>query len=99
MADLQDPVFDPPSRLVWNYYKHADGAVTTDQATDVTKNVAVMANLDYVMETGEYSRKISCHKTQPKMRGNNNAKGYTLVLQHYSEELQAKPKNQEAWWI
>ena len=56
-----------------------------------------MDGLDYAIETGEYSRKISCHETQLKMCDDNKVKGYTLVLQKCLEELQAKLKNQEAW--
>ena len=54
-----------------------------------------MYDLDYVIETGEFSRKIFCHETQLEMWEDNNAKGYALVLQHCPKELQAKLKNQE----
>ena len=60
MTDLQDTVFSPPSRPVRHYYQHMDGAVTTDRATTGVKNVKVMDDLDYAVETGEYSRRISC---------------------------------------
>ena len=30
MTDLWDPVFNPPSRTVKNYYKHTDGKETTN---------------------------------------------------------------------
>ena len=56
--------------------------MTTDRAIAGTKNVAVMDDLNYAIETGEYSRKISRYKTQLKVWGDNNAKGYTLVLRH-----------------
>ena len=54
--------------------------MTTDRVTAGTNNVAVMDNLDYVIETREYSRKISRHKTRLKVWEDNNAKGYALVL-------------------
>ena len=79
------------------YYRNTDSEVTTDRATGGSKNVKVMDDLDYVVETGEYSRKISCYKTQLEAWSNNDAKGYTLVLQHYPDKLQAELKNQEAW--
>ena len=52
--------------------------------------------LDYAIETGEYSCKISCYETYLDMWGDNDAKGCALVLQHCPEELQAELKNQEA---
>ena len=58
-----------------------------------------MDDLDYVIETEEYSHKISCHETQLEVWGDNDVKGYALVLQHYPEELQAELKNQEAWAV
>ena len=67
MADLRDPVFNLPSRPVRKYYKNTDGAVTADRATGGTKNVTVMNDPDCVLDTGEYSRKISRHKTQLKV--------------------------------
>ena len=63
MNDLRDPVFNPPSRPVRQYYQHTDGAVTTDRAIAGTNNAAVIDNLDYSIETGEYSRKISRYET------------------------------------
>ena len=86
-------MFSLPSRPVRQYYQNTDGAVTTDRATAGVKNVAVMDDLDYVVKTGEYSRKISCYETQLEVWGDNDAKGYALVLQHCPEELQAKLKN------
>ena len=67
--------------------------MTTDRATAGTKNVAVMDDLDYAIKTGEYARKISRYKTQLEVWGDNDVKGYTLVLQHCPEELQAELKN------
>ena len=64
MTDLRDPVFSPPTRPVRMYYQNIDGEMTTDRATAGAKNVEVMDDLDYVVETGEYSRKISCYETQ-----------------------------------
>ena len=37
-------------------------------------NVAVMDDLDYAVETGEYSRKISCYETQLEAWSDNGAK-------------------------
>ena len=86
-------MFSTPSTPVRQYYRNTDGTVTTDRATAGTKNIAVIDDLDYAIETGEYSRKISRYKTQLEVRGDNDAKGYTLVLQHCPEELQAELKN------
>ena len=61
------------------------------------KNVAVMDDLNYTIETWEYSCKISCYEKQLKVWGDNDTKGYMLVLQHCLKELQAELKNQEAW--
>ena len=69
------------------YYQNTDGEVTTDRATAGAKNIKVMDDLDYAVETGEYSRKISCYETQLKVWGDNDAKGFSLVLQHCFEEL------------
>ena len=98
MTDLQDLVFNPPSRPMRHYYSKG-GTVSTDRTTAGTKNVAVMDDLDYAIKTGEYSREISWYETQLKVWGDNDAKGYMLVLQHCPEELQAKLKNQEAWAV
>ena len=97
MTNLWDPMFKPPSRTVRKYYKNMDGKEVTDQATEGTKNVKVMDDLDYAVETGEYSCKISRCETQLEAWSDNNAKGYALVLQHCPDKLQAKLKNQEAW--
>ena len=78
------------------YYQNTDGVVTTDRATAGTKNVTVMDDHDYKIESGEYSRKISRYETQLEVWGDNDAKRYPLVLQHCPEEFQAKLKNQEA---
>ena len=67
MTDLWDSVFSLPSRLVRYYYQNTDGLVTTDWATAGTKIVTVINDLDYAIKTGEYSRKISCYKTQLKV--------------------------------
>ena len=67
--------------------------MTIDRVTAGMKNVEVKDDLDYAIETGEYSRKISCYETQLKIWGDNNAKGYALVLQHCPEELQTELKN------
>jgi hypothetical protein len=96
MTDLRDPAFDQPTRPVREYYA-PDGTVTKSRATAGTKNVEVMDDLDYAIETGEYSRKISRYETQLEVWMDNDAKGYALVLQHCPEELQAELKNQEAW--
>ena len=56
-------MFSPPSRPVREYYRNTDGTVTMDWATAGTKNVAVMDDLDYAIEIGEYSRKISRYET------------------------------------
>ena len=73
--------------------------MTTDSTTGGTKNVVVLDDLDYAIETEEYSRKISRHKTKTQLGvwGVKNTKGYALVLQHCPKELHAKLKNQEAW--
>ena len=71
--------------------------MTRDRATTGVKSVEVMDDLDYAVETGEYSRKISCYKTQLETWSVNDAEGYALVLQHCPNKLQAKLKNQEAW--
>ena len=97
MTDLRDPAFNQPERPVREYYKNTDGMTTTDRATAGKKNVEVMDDLDYAIETGEYSRKISRYETQLEVWGDDNTKGYTLVLQHCPEELQADLKNQEVW--
>ena len=97
MTDLRDPAFVPPTRPVRKYFKNTDGAETTDRATGGTMNAAVMDDLDYAVETGEYSRKISRYKIQLEAWINNNAKGYALVLQHCPDELQAELKNQKVW--
>merc|ERR1712194_660143 len=68
-----------------------------DRATDGKANISVMDDLDYAVETGDYSHKISRYETQLEAWSNNDAKGYALVLQHCPDELQAKLKNQEAW--
>ena len=78
MTGLQDPMFNPPSRLVRQYYNHEGGSVTTDRAVAGTKNILVMDDLDYTIETGEYSRKISQYKTHLKVWQNSNAKGSRL---------------------
>ena len=96
ITNLQDPVFSLPNRPARQYYS-PDRTVTTDWATVGTKNVAVMNDFNYAIETGEYSRKISCYEIQLKVWGDTNAKGYTLVLNHCPEELQAELKNQEVW--
>ena len=54
--------------------------MTMDWATSGTKNVAVIDGLDYVIETGKYSHKISCYEIQLEVWGDNDAKGYALVL-------------------
>ena len=77
---LRDPVFSPPSRPVRQYYQNTDGTVTMDRATVGTKSVAVMDDLNYAINTGEYSRKISRYETQLEVWGENDAKGYALVL-------------------
>ena len=71
MTDLRDPVFSPPSRPVRQYYRNTDGTMTTDRAAAGTKNVAVMDDLDYAVETGEYSCKISCYETHLKVPSNS----------------------------
>ena len=86
-------MFNPPSRPVRKYYKNTDGKETTDRATEGTKKVEVMDDLDYAVETGEYSRKISRYKTQLRAWSNNDAKRYALVLQHCPDKLQAELKN------
>ena len=63
------------------------------------KNAKVMDNLDYAIETGEYSSKISCYKTQLRVWGDNDTKGYMLDHQHCPEELQAELKDQGAWAV
>ena len=64
MTDLRDPVFKP-SRLVRKYYQNMNVAMTTDRATAGAKSVEVMDDLDYAIETGEYSRKISHYLQDP----------------------------------
>ena len=64
MTNLRDLMFDLLSRPVWEYYKHMDGTVITDWATARTKNVTVIDDLNYAIETREYSCKISYHKIQ-----------------------------------
>ena len=81
MTDLQNPVFNPPSRPVRPYYS-SGGEVTTDWATAGTKNVAVMNNLDYAIKTGEYSHKISRNETQLEVWGDKDMKGCVFVLHH-----------------
>jgi hypothetical protein len=56
-----------------------------------------MYDRHYVIKTEEYSCKISCYNTQIKVGGDNNTKGYMIVLQQCPEELQAKLENQKAW--
>ena len=97
MTDLRDPQFDQPTRPVRKYCQNTDNAEKKDRATGGKVNVEVMDDLDYAIETGEYSRKISRYETQLKVWGDNNAKGYALVLRHCPEELQAELKNQEVW--
>ena len=58
-----------------------------------------MDDLDYAIKIGEYSCKISRYKTQRKVWGDNDVKGYALVLQHCLEELQTELKNQEVWVV
>ena len=55
-----------------------------------------MDDIDYAVETGEYSRKISRYETQLEVWGDNDTKGYALVLHHCPDELQSELKNQEA---
>ena len=68
VIDLRDSVLDPPSRPVRKYYRNTDDAVTTDWATGRTKNDAVIDDIDYAVETRDYSSKISCHETKLKVR-------------------------------
>ena len=53
MTDIRDPVFDPPTRPMRIYYQNKDGKVTTDRATAGAKNVKIMDDLDYAVETGK----------------------------------------------
>ena len=80
MTDLRDPTFVPLTRPVRKYFKNTDGTGTTDRATGGKVNVAVMDDLNYAFETGEYSRKISHYETQLEAWSDNDAKGYALVL-------------------
>ena len=73
-------MFSPPTRPVRKYYRNTDGEVTTDWATGGSKSVEVMDDLDYAVETREYSRKISRYETQLEAWSDNDAKGYALVL-------------------
>merc|ERR1712194_913481 len=63
ITDLRDPAFVPPTRPVRKHFKNTDGTATTDRATDGKANIAVMDDLDYAVETGDYSRKISRYET------------------------------------
>ena len=47
--------------------------------------------------TDEYKRKIASHEAQVDLCADNNAKGYSLVLQHCLGELETELRNQEAW--
>ena len=96
MTDLKDPVFDLPIRPVRMYYDKA-GNETKVRAVLGVLNVPVMDDLDYAVETGEYSRKISRYESQIEVWADNDAKGFALVLQHCPEELEAELRNQEAW--
>ena len=62
--------------------------MTTNWATAGTHNVTVIDDINYAIETEEYSRKISCYKTHLEVLGDNAGKGYALVLQHCPKELQ-----------
>ena len=58
------------------YFKNTDGAETTDRATGGKVKVAVMDDLNYAVETGDYSRKISRYETQLEAWSDNDVKGY-----------------------
>ena len=53
MTNLRDPVFDQPTRPVRMYFDNVDGTATKAWAMSGKKNVKVMDDLNYAIETRE----------------------------------------------
>ena len=98
MTDLAAPVYVEPARPVRKYYLNTDTTqIINDRMSAGTLNEPVKDDFDWSIETDGYKRKITRHEAQADLWEDNNAKGYSLVLQHCPDELETELRNQEAW--
>ena len=98
MTDLAAPVYAKPARPERRYYLNTDTTQSTkDWMLEGTLNVPIKDNFGWSIETDQYKRKIAKHEAQVDLWADNNAKGYSLVLQHCPDDLETELRNQEAW--
>ena len=97
MTDLAVPVYVEPAQTERKYYLNTDTTQSTnDRMSGCTRNDPIK-DFDWSIETDRYKRKIARHEAQVDLWADNNAKGYSLVLQHCPDELETELRNQEAW--
>ena len=86
-----------PIRPVRMYYNPTDGNETKVRAVKGVMNVPVTDAIDYAETMDSYNSKMRKHKTATESWEENNLKGYSLVLEHCPNELEAELQNQDAW--
>ena len=60
-------------------------------------NEPIKDDFDWSIKTDGYKRQIARHEAQVDLWADNNAIGYSLVLQNCPDELETELRNQEAW--
>jgi hypothetical protein len=97
MTELKEPVLTPPVRPVRMYYDPNDGSETKVRAVKGVMNLPVADDIDYAETMDSYKSKMRKHEAAAESWEENNLKGYSLVLEHCPNELEAELRNQDAW--
>ena len=86
------------ARSVKTYYLNTNTTQSTNnRMSGGTLNEPIKDDFDWSIETDGYKRKTARHEAQIDLWADNNAKGYSLVLQHCPDKLETELRNQEAW--
>ena len=99
VAELKDPTLVVPARPTRMYLSGLglDAVETTNLITLGVLNILVVDDIDYQATMDEYLSKKRRYEAQLENSGENNAKGYYLVLQHFQKDLEAELRNQDSW--
>ena len=73
-----------------------DAVKTTDWITLGVVNIPMVGDIDYQATMDEYLSKNRKCENQLEKLDENNAKGYYLVLQHCTKNLEAELRNQDS---